>query len=265
MDWNNTKSIFIMVFFVLNIFLLYQFLEKINDSQYESFTESTTEELLKEDEISIETQLPKQKLKDQFLIAQSKTFEKKDIQHLKNQNAKIIDDKKLVGTFKTPVGMKSEIHAADLDIFLKEYILNGNEYHFWSYDEISQTIICYQVADKKMFFNNSKGKVTLYLNKKGEIVSYEQMYLEGIKKFNKPKELESAITAIGALYDNGDIDPKSKVTNVKLGYYNSLQTTSVSHLLVPTWWVVIDDETDLFVNAFDKEVIELNTEEKILE
>ncbi|MDQ7860055.1 hypothetical protein RCO48_00360 [Peribacillus frigoritolerans] len=54
MDWNNTKSIFIMVFFVLNIFLLYQFLEKINDSQYESFTESTTEELLKEDEISIE-------------------------------------------------------------------------------------------------------------------------------------------------------------------------------------------------------------------
>ena len=60
-DWNNTKSIFIMVFFVLNIFLLYQFLEKINDSQYESFTESSTEELLKEDEISIETPLPKQK------------------------------------------------------------------------------------------------------------------------------------------------------------------------------------------------------------
>ncbi|MBR8644463.1 hypothetical protein KEH51_07070 [[Brevibacterium] frigoritolerans] len=47
-----------------------------------------------------------------------------------------------------------------------------------------------------------------------------------------------------------------------MGYYNSLQTTSVSHLLVPTWWVVIDDETDLFVNAFDGEVIELNTEEK---
>lgn len=82
-----------MVFFVLNIFLLYQFLEKINDYQIENFTESTTEELLKEDEISIETPLPKQK-KDQFLIANSKTFEKKDIQYLKNQKAKIIDDKK---------------------------------------------------------------------------------------------------------------------------------------------------------------------------
>ncbi|MFA1714466.1 two-component system regulatory protein YycI [Peribacillus frigoritolerans] len=265
MDWNNTKSIFIMVFFVLNIFLLYQFLEKINDSQLESFTEPLTDELLKEDEISIETPLPKQKLKDQFLIAQSKTFEKKDIQYLKNQKAKIIDDNKLVGTFKIPVGMKAEINAADLDIFLKEYILNGSEYHFWSFDEISQTITCYQVADKKMLYNNSKGKVTLYLNKKGEIVSYEQMYLKVIEKFNKPKELVSALSAIGALYDNDDIKPKSKVTNVKLGFYNSLQTTSVSHLLVPTWWVVIDDETDLFVNAFDGEVIELNTEEKILE
>ena len=264
MDWNNTKSIFIMVFFILNIFLLYQFLEKINDNQIENFTESSIDELLKEDEISIETPLPKQKL-DQFLIAQSKTFEKKDIQDLKNQKAKIIDDKKLVGTFKTPVSMKAEIHAADLDIFLKEYILNGADYHFWSYDKINQTIICYQVADKKMFYNNSKGKVTLYLNKKGEIVSYEQMYLEGIEKFNKPKELIPALTAIGALYDNGDIDPKSKVTNVKLGFYNSLQTTSVSHLLVPTWWVVVNDKTDLFVNAFDGEVIELNTEEKILE
>ncbi len=129
MDWNNTKSIFIMVFFVLNIFLLYQFLEKINDSQLESFTEPLTDELLKEDEISIETPLPKQK-SDQFLTAQSKTFEKKDIQHLKNQKAKIIDDKKLVGTFKIPVGMKEEIQAADVDIFLKEYILNGSEYHF---------------------------------------------------------------------------------------------------------------------------------------
>ncbi|MFE0505291.1 two-component system regulatory protein YycI [Peribacillus butanolivorans] len=265
MDWNNTKSIFIMVFFILNIFLLYQFLEKINDYTYESMTEPLTEELLKEDEITIAVPLPKQKVKDQFLIANSKNFDKKDLQYLKNQKAKIIDDKNLVGTFKTPVSMSDEINAANVEIFLKEYILNGNDYRFWSYDKINQTIICYQVADKKMFYNNSKGKVTLYLNKKGEVVSYEQMYLEGIEKFNKPKELESALNAIGALYNHGDIAPKSKVTNVQLGFYNSLQTTSVSHLLVPTWWVVLDDETDLFVNAFDGQVIELNTEEKILE
>ena len=82
----------------------------------------------------------------------------------------------------------------------------------------NQTIICYQVSDNKMFYNNSKGKVTLYLNKKAEMSSYEQMYLEGIEKFNKPKELYSDLNAIGALYRNGDIViPKDTVTNVKSG------------------------------------------------
>lgn len=264
MDWNNTKSIFIMVFFVLNIFLLYQFLEKINDSQLEFIADSSIEEVLKEDEITI-NQLPKQREKDQFLIAKSKTFENKDLKDLKNQKVKIIDGEKLVGSLKEPVSLSKETRPADLDTFLKEYILYGSEYSYWSYDKESQTIICYQVSDNKMFFNNSKGKVTLYMNKDDEVTSYEQTYLEGIEKFNKPKELVSALDAIHALYNQGDIVSKDEVTSVKVGFYNSLQTTSFSHLLVPTWWVVVNNETDLFVNAFDGEVIELNTEEKILE
>ena len=59
-----------------------------------------------------------------------------------------------------------------------------------------------------------------------------------------------------------DIEPKSEVTKVELGYYNSLQTTSATHLLVPVWRVVVNDEEDLFVNAFDGEVIELNTKKR---
>ena len=263
MDWNNTKSIFIMVFFVLNIFLLYQFLEKINDYQLEYITEASTEDLLKEEEITY-TALPKQKM-DQFLIAKSKTFMKKDTKALKDQKVTISDGQKLVGTFKNPISLSEDIKPASVDSFLEDHIIKGAEYRFWNYDETSQTIVSYQVSGKKMFFNNSKGKVTLYLNKKGQVVSYEQTYLEGIEKFNKPKELVSAINAISSLYSHGDIVSKDEVTKVELGFYNSLQTTSVSHLLVPTWRVVVNGETDLFVNAFDGEVIELNTEEKILE
>ena len=264
MDWNNTKSIFIMVFFILNIFLLYQFLEKINDNQYEFIAESSYEEVLKEDEIKT-IPLSKQKVKDQFLIAKSKVFDKKELKNLNNQKVNIIDGNKLVGSLKTPISLGKEIHSADVTIFLKDHILYGSEYGFWSYDKDNQTIICYQVSDNKMFFNNSKGKVTLYLNKEAEVTSYEQTYLVGIEKFNKPKELYSDLDAVYALYSHGDIVSKDEVTDVKLGFYNSLQTTSFSHLLVPTWWVVVNDETDLFVNAFDGEVIELNTEEKILE
>ncbi|MGE7604299.1 two-component system regulatory protein YycI [Peribacillus sp. NPDC097675] len=266
MDWNNTKSIFIMVFFVLNIFLLYQLLEKINDNQYDEFiTESSYEEVLKEDDIAIKNPLAKQKVKDQFLIAKSKNFDKKELKDLKNQKVNIIEGNKLVGSFKTPISLGKEFKSADIDLFLKDNIMYGSEYGYWGYDKKGQSITCYQVNDNKMFFNNSKGKVTLYLNKDDEVTSYEQTYLVGIKKFNKPKELYSDLDAVYALYSHGNIVSKDEVTDVKLGFYNSLQTTSSSHLLVPTWWVVVNDETDLFVNAFDGEVIELNTEEKILE
>ena len=74
MDWSKTKSIFIMVFFVLDIFLLYQFLEKKDNYQFDYIAEASIEERLQEEEIQYAS-LPKQKWKEQFLIAQSKIFE----------------------------------------------------------------------------------------------------------------------------------------------------------------------------------------------
>ena len=52
MDWSKTKSIFIIVFFVLDIFLLYQFLEKKDNYQFEYFAEATIEDRLQENEIT---------------------------------------------------------------------------------------------------------------------------------------------------------------------------------------------------------------------
>lgn len=264
MDWSKAKSIFIMVFFVLDIFLLYQFLDKRENYQFEYITEASIEEKLQDAEITY-GDLSKQKQQDQFLIAQSKMFKKEDIKDLQNQKVKIFNQTRLVGNFKKPIPISKNFHTIDLELLLKDQIFHGNDYEFWNYDKTNGVITFYQNWDKKMFFNNSKGKITLYLNKDKQVISYEQTYLEEIEKFNKSKDLVTAIKAIEALYNNGDIQPKSKITKVELGYYNSLQTTSATHLLVPVWRVVVNNQLDLFVNAFDGAVIELNTEEKILE
>jgi regulatory protein YycI of two-component signal transduction system YycFG len=261
MDWSKTKSIFIMVFFVLDIFLLYQYLEKKDNYQFDYIAEASIEELLQEEEIQYAS-LPKQKRKEQFLIAKSKIFEEKDTKNLLNQKANIVNGNKLVVDFDKPIPISKNVQSAELEKLLKEYVLFGYEYDYWNYDEKKGEIVFYQTWDKKMFFNNSKGKITLFVNAKNEVVSYEQTYLEDIKKFNKEKDLVTAIKALEALYMNGDIEPKSEI-EVELGYYNSLQTTSATYLLAPTWRVIVNDEKDLFVNAFDGEVIELNTEEKI--
>ncbi len=265
MDWSKTKSIFIIVFFVLDIFLLYQFLEKKDNYQFEYFAEATIEDRLQGDEITYDS-LPKQNLREQFLTAQSKIFKMEDIEDLPNQKVKVVDQTKLSGSFDKPISISKNFQSSELEKLVKEHMLYGSEYRYWDYDETDREIIFYQTWDKKMFFNNSKGKITLFLDKENQVISYEQTYLENIKKVNKEKDLVTAFKALEALYENDYIEPKSEVTKVDLGYYNSLQTTSATHLLVPVWRVVINNELDLFVNAFDGGIIELNTEEnKILE
>ena len=44
-----------------------------------------------------------------------------------------------------------------------------------------------------MFFNNSKGKITLFLDKENQVISYEQTYLEDIEKFNEEKDLVTCL------------------------------------------------------------------------
>ncbi|WP_110928065.1 two-component system regulatory protein YycI [Bacillus massiliglaciei] len=264
MDWNRTKSIFILVFFILNVFLLYQLLDKINENRFQLITETSIEELLKEEDIKY-VPLPKQKVQEQFLMAKSKTFKEKELPKMDNQELKVMDGTTLSGTFKKPLTISQNIQSSELETLVKEQMMAGDEYKFYKYDETLKTITFYQVYDKKMFYNNSKGKITLFLNSKGEIDSYEQTYLENIEKYNKQKELVLPIKAIEVLYREGDLMPKSNITKVELGFYNSLQTPSQSHLFVPAWRVAVEGKDDLFVNAFDGEVIELNTEEKILE
>ena len=54
MDWNKTKSIFIIVFLILNIFLLTMFVQKHQTSQFAetSIEETSIEVKLKEDKIT---------------------------------------------------------------------------------------------------------------------------------------------------------------------------------------------------------------------
>jgi regulatory protein YycI of two-component signal transduction system YycFG len=101
------------------------------------------------------------------------------------------------------------------------------------------------------------------LNDNREIVSYEQTYLEDIKPMNNKKAILPALKAVVTLYNNDYLPENSKITTVKLGYYNLLKSSSASYLLTPTWRVKVNNK-DMFVKAFDGEIIELDTEEKLL-
>lgn len=253
-----------MVFLVLDIFLLYQFLDKKDSTQIDPITEASVEEQMKEDGIKFPS-LPNEEKQENILIAKRKEFSKDDSKKLENQQVSINDETTLVGTFEKSIIVNEEFKPGELAEFLKENIYQGERYKFWSYEESSNSIIYYQSFGNKTFYNNTNAKLTLRLNENREIVSYEQTYLEDIKPMNKKESVISANQAIANLFNKGHLPEKSEISkdDVELGYYNLLKSSSASYLLTPTWWVKVNGK-DMFVKAFDGEVIELNTEEKIL-
>ena len=257
MDWSKTKTIFIVVFLILNAFLLYQYIDKKTTNDYEYFAESSIEEELKENEVTFPT-LPNQVIKEQYLNATSKQFTKDELKKLKNQTVSHFNDQKLFSVFDKAFSLGSNQHSEALDTFVKENVLNGEDYRFWKFDESTNSIIYYQVYNEKVIFNNSNAKLILFLNNDYQITSYEQTYLANIERFNEEEEVLQAIKAISVLYNKGSIPSKSNITKVELGYYDLIQLTS-SHVLRPVWHIVLDEEKDFFVNAFDGQIIQADT------
>ena len=254
MDWSKTKTIFIVVFLILDAFLLYQYIEKKTSNDYEYFAESSFEEELKENEITYTT-LPNQTTKEQYLNATSKRFTKEEVKKLKNQTFTYFNEQKLVSKFDKTFLVSGDLYSEALDVFVHENVLYGEDYRFWKIDENTNSIIYYQTYNGKMIFNNSNAKLVLFMNSEHQITSYEQTYLENIEKFNEEEEVLQSLKAIRMLYTKGYIPSKSEITTVELGYYDLIQLTS-SHVLRPVWHIVLNEETDLFVNAFDGQIIQ---------
>ncbi|PLT36019.1 two-component system regulatory protein YycI [Bacillus sp. V5-8f] len=263
MDWSKTKTIFIMVFLVLDIFLLYQFLEKKKTNQMDYLTVTSTEEQMKQEQITI-PDVQNEPVKESILMAKRKEFSKEDIKDDKNQEWFFDNKTRLIATLKKTTIVGKDFDPNQLAEFLKENIYEGQSYKFWEFDRSNNTIIYYQSYGNKTFYNNTNAKLVLRLNEKREIVSYEQTYLENIKPMNKKEEILPVNKAIVALYSKGALPENTEITNedVELGYYSLLKSSSSSYLLTPTWRISVNGK-DMFVKAFDGEVIELDTEEKI--
>ncbi|MEH6940848.1 two-component system regulatory protein YycI [Bacillus sp. JJ722] len=262
MDWSKTKTIFIIVFLILNMFLLYQYVEKKDSSDYDYLTESTIEDSLKENGITYKT-LPKQTNKEQYLSAKSKDFSDDDLKKLKNQDATRLSPQKIYSKLDKPFQLEEKIHSEALDNFVKENVLYGDRYRFWKVD--GSTIIYYQTYNEKMIYNNDSAKLVLSIND-NQVQSYEQTYLEDIdKQANEQEDVVKAINAIEALFYKDHIPSNSEITDVELGYINLIQYASASHILTPTWHVEVDKKEDLFVNALDGRVIEFEEEPDVSE
>lgn len=252
MDWSKTKTLFIITFLILNLFLGYQLAQKKDGSQLETLTEASIEEMFETEGITFTT-LPKEPKEGSLISGKMKIFTEEDIKDLKNQEVSLDSPGMLKAVFKEPT--KLALIDETITQFVKENMISGDSYVVWDVDEDASTVVLFQHHKGQIFFNqaNISGLLILNLNENDEVVSYQQTLIPEIEE-HEVEDLITPISTLEILFNNKHLTPGSEVTKMEIGYY-PLFPFSESQILAPTWHIVIDDKTDLFVNAIEGRII----------
>lgn len=265
MDWSKIKTIFILTFLLLNIYLVYEFYKIYASSQYDYLSEISFENQVKSEEIEY-VELPKNIKRDKFISATPKKFLKEEIEKvtdsiLSGQSITIRSETIIESVLNDPIKLKKDFSPDELSSFIKNNVLQGNQYRFWGVNDADQTITYYQQYEEKILYKNINGELTFYLNDQNEVIGYKQTILENFEELSEEENVLQPIKGIETLYGNGKLPFGSKITKVELGYYTYVHLTS-SQVLTPVWRFVVNGEQDLFVNAIEGQIIDLNNEDK---
>ena len=174
----------------------------------------------------------------------------------------------LVSILKEPLPITEKFGPTELNNFIKENVLYGDQYRFWKKSGDGSSIIYTQQYKDKPLFENEKARLEFNVNGENEIFSYTQSYLEDIQELSNPEKIIQPIKAIEILYKNGELPSNSKITDPELGYYTFTELSDTTQVLNPAWCFTVEGKGKLYVSAFEGEIIttELKkTTEKVME
>lgn len=262
MDWSRIKTIFIISFLLLDIYLIFQFMNTRSEAKYEVMEKASIEEMLKNNEI-IYNETPQDIKKERYISVKPKVFTKEEL--AENQILKTNNDEAaatIIGQLDKPIKITEKFNPDEFSAAVKAAVPNGESYRFWKMDDIKRTITFYQLYEGKMMYNNLNGKLTFFIDENNEVMLYEQTYIEKVEELSDEQEILTSLGAVEILYNKGLLEPKSEITKVELGYSTLIQLAS--QVLAPTWRIVVNGEEELFVHAFEGQVIEFESDENTI-
>ena len=107
--------------------------------------------------------LPEKYVEDFTLKAKPKTFTREDTQKsiLSNQMVTINHNTELVSILKEPLPISEKFGPTELNNFIKENVLYGDQYRFWKKSSDGSSIVYTQQYKDKPLFENDKARLDL--------------------------------------------------------------------------------------------------------
>ncbi|MGK7377229.1 two-component system regulatory protein YycI [Planococcus sp. 1R117A] len=266
MDWNKTKSIFIIVFAILNVFLYSLYLDRYKEAESVDFlSESSNEEKLEAESITY-SDLPKEVEALPYVTGTMKTFVATDVPgvDLKKNNR---NDRFLSATFTEPIPLNGKASSETLQEFVEETIYEGEQYALWEISEQDRKAVFTQKINGKPLFYSDNGSLTVYWNENGEVTQYEQTIYENVVEGEQQKALISPIQAIHNLYQKRLLPSNTNVDSAELGYSEYVTVSENTQMFLPTWHIKAtfeDGKTEeFFVNAVKGDIIEIKEQTEV--
>ena len=265
MDWNKTKSIFIIVFAILNIFLYLLYVERYNESKNVVFlVESSNEEKLEADKISY-SDLPEEVESKPYVTGKMKSFVAADVPG-SDSTGDVLNDKSLAVRFNEPMPLGEKVSTEVLQEFVDKTVYKGDNYVLWRIDEKNRQAVFFQEISGQPLYYSDGGKLTVYWNDNAEVVNYEQTIFENVEESEQQKTLIPAIQAIHTLYQKRLLPTNTEIDSAELGYSEYVTVSEETQMFLPTWLIkaTLEDGTqqEFFVNAVKDGVIELKEKEE---
>ncbi|HZG11202.1 MAG: two-component system regulatory protein YycI [Kurthia gibsonii] len=264
MDWSKTKTIFIIVFSILNVFLYSVYINNYNEEQeLEVLGESNIESDLKNANISVGN-LPVSTEKVTYVSGKINTFDNFDFDQVtKNQIITVSDNMIIEGTMKKPEKLEA-LNEKTLTEFLKRTVFKGEEYRLWQINKSAREATFFQVMNDKTIFYNQSATIKVYWSEKEEITKYEQTMFGSLKAVGEKSMLIKPIQAIKTIFEKGYLKDHTTISFVNLGY-STLVPLTETQVLSPTWHIraMVPDENgrkkqqDFFVNAVDNQILDI--------
>ncbi|PSL45913.1 regulatory protein YycI of two-component signal transduction system YycFG [Salsuginibacillus halophilus] len=251
MDWNKTKTIFILTFLFLNAFLVYQLLEKQDSYETGVLAETSVEEMLAEREIIIEADWPENIESGRHIAGHEADVPEEVFEDTSQDESELyeIEDGVINKTLEEPFELSSDQDIGeDLSDFLETYIVNGEQFEFGYWDQSERKLVFYQWFQDDLIYTYSDHFLVVFVNEDGNIDSYMQSFME-FEEHGKEQDFLSSNQVLEILMEENELRQGDRVTGIDFGYHSLFWAQSDVRNFVPMYQVDVNDESTFWLHA----------------
>ncbi|WP_067840454.1 two-component system regulatory protein YycI [Amphibacillus sediminis] len=251
MQWGQIKSLFIICFLILNVFLVKQLYDR-QDENFSFIPEASKEEEL-ELNISGLDSLSDESFSAPLIYAQNFNYNKEaadQLESLANQEIVVVDDYLLYSRFTEPMELNFEDPELYPEMF-NQMVFNGGSYSYWGKIERANMLVFFQQMEHPIFYNPN-ALLLIQLNADGEMVHYIQTRLKIVEEEEESQSLITQYDAVYRLYHNSNaLQAGDSISHVTLGYHNLVSLPNGEQVLNPTWSIEVNETDYRFINAVE--------------